>query len=600
MTFPQQAFGTGTDMLDTGKPIKIFQAQSGAITLKPSDHIASGGEGAVYRKDKTVFKLYLDPARAIASGMEEKIRLLSAINHPNIVSPRSLVMDAKGSPIGFSMDFCEGIPIVKTFTNTWRDANSFGVKESATLAENMRLAIGEVHAMKALMVDANEMNYLVDGLSPKLIDVDSWQIGRFKATAIMPSIRDYSSSTFTELSDWYAWAIVTFQVFVGSHPYKGSHPDFKRGDLESRMKANVSVFDPKVKLNGAVRDLASIPPALRSWYESVFQYGTREIPPSVLTSPAVNVPKKLRIIQSKANSVRHDLLLTAPFEIIHVARNAVAYGQVDGQWQAYDLTRRRSLILSSHEIGQLFRSQAALVRFGERMALLTIGVNELCGRVVVSETDPVPAFATFKPLMIEAKKISGFKDTAYVVTDNVDKGLVEIVLVEMGKQPLIAAAQAWPLSINATRFFNGVCFYDAIGTPFAIIPDDGAVFTLNASVLRDVSIVDAFARNGTFVIVTGIDKKTGVLNRYTLVAEGAKLVIKDKVATDTADINTVVTPRGIAVSLFEDDCIDICSTKAYASKQIPGAGLSTEIRLFQMGDMVCYAEGKRVFHLSIS
>lgn len=587
-------------MLDTSKSFKVFIPQSGAITLTPADHIASGGEGAVYRKSGKVFKLYHDPLRAVACGIEEKIRLLASINHPNIVSPRSTVLDAKGAVIGFTMDFCQGQPIVKTFTNTWRDKNGFGVKESATLAENMRLAVAAVHDMKALMVDGNEMNYLVDGVNPKLIDVDSWQIGRFKATAIMPSIRDYSVSTFSELTDWYAWAIVTFQIFVGSHPYKGTHPDFRRGDMQARMQANVSVFDPRVQVNGAVRDLSSIPPGLRSWYEGVFQYGQREIPPSVLASPISLAPKKLRLIQSGAGTVRHALLLTLEFDVLHVARNAIAYGKKDGQWRAYDLSQRKALLLTPSEIERLIASSAALVRFGNQLAYLSLAPHQVNGRIVMGPGEPTPASGAMKPLLLDAKRLSGFKDTAYAIVDNQARGMVEIVLMEMGGKLLITAAKAWPLSINATRFFNGVCIFDALGTPFVVIPEDGAVHTLNAGVLREVAIIDAFARNANFVVVTGIDKKTGVMNRYTLLSDGHKLTIAEQVATDTADINFTITPRGIAVALNEDDYIDICNTKAYAAKQVKGSGLKADVRLFSVGDMICYVDGARIFHLSMS
>jgi predicted Ser/Thr protein kinase len=587
-------------MLDPNKPLKIFLPQSGAITLNQSDYIASGGEGVVYKKGKKVFKIYLDPQKARAAGMEEKVRLLSGLSHPSIIAPRSSVYDEKGDLVGYTMDYCDGLPLVKTFTNSWRDKSSFGPKEAVSLVENMRIAVGSVHDMNALMVDGNEMNYLFQGVEPKLIDVDSWQIGRFKATAMMPSIRDYSSQDFSPLTDWFAWGIVSFQVLIGTHPYKGSHPDFKKGDLEARMRANASVFDKKVSLNGAVRDLSLIPVGLRDWYEGVFQQGVRDIPPSALAGPVKNTPKKLRVISSKNQTVQHRLLDTLSFEVQHVSRNGVAYGKNNGDWHAYDLIHKRLLVLGSPEIESVFNNNAALVRFGDRLVLLNRSDNEISGRIVVGNLDPIPAQALLRPLALASKKLANFKDTIYAITDNTGKGMIEVGLSLMGQFLLISVSKVWPLSENSTRFFNGVAIYDALGTPFVIIPDAGAVHTINADVLKGVSVVDAFARNSTFVAVAGIEKSSGVLMRYLLIFDGKKMVITSSEAVDTADINMVVTPKGIAVAAFDDDSLEVFSTKAYATRKIPFSGLPGDVRLFGLGDMVCYADGVRVYQLSLS
>ena len=64
----------------------------------------------------------------------------------------------------------------------------------------------------------------------------------------MMSIRDplTPKNGFNKLTDWYSYAIVTFQMYIGIHPFKGIHPDYKPKDLELRMKDGASVFDKKV------------------------------------------------------------------------------------------------------------------------------------------------------------------------------------------------------------------------------------------------------------------------------------------------------------------------------------------------------------------
>ena len=48
----------------------------------------------------------------------------------------------------------------KGWERAWRDPNNFGLKESLALVENMRLAVEAAHQAGAVLVDANEMNYL--------------------------------------------------------------------------------------------------------------------------------------------------------------------------------------------------------------------------------------------------------------------------------------------------------------------------------------------------------------------------------------------------------------------------------------------------------
>ena len=249
--------------MDISKGIRVVMPGKGEVMLRAQDHLATGGEGAVFQRAGMVYKLYLDPVAARARGMEEKIGLLAQLRHPSIVAPIDVLRDQQQALVGHYMPAAPGVPLIELCTNAWRNANGFGDDQAAQLVENMRAAVTAAHALPALMVDGNETNWLANGVEPRVIDVDSWQIGRFPATAMMATIRDYHGAQPSPAADWFAWGIVTFQVFTGIHPYKGSHPDFRRGDLEARMRANVSVFDPRTRLNAAVRHFAAIPAALR-------------------------------------------------------------------------------------------------------------------------------------------------------------------------------------------------------------------------------------------------------------------------------------------------------------------------------------------------
>ncbi len=274
--------------------MKILAEDQGWVTLESRHVIASGGEGTVYGREGEAYKIYHQP-RDLAG----KLRLLKGLDHPGIIAPRGLLKDERGRCIGYWMRRAGGEALPNLFANAWRHGNGFGAAETEATAAAMREVVAFAHGRGALLVDANEFNWLVAGLGtrkpaprPVAIDVDSWQIGPYPGTALMPSIKDWQASGFSENSDWFAWGVVTFQLFTGIHPYKGSHPGYGRGDLEARMRANASVFDTGVRLNAAVRDPSAIPAGLLAWYQAVFRDGVRCPPPmqfGVVAAPTARI-----------------------------------------------------------------------------------------------------------------------------------------------------------------------------------------------------------------------------------------------------------------------------------------------------------------------
>src|SRR3989344_4828524 len=253
---------------------QVILEGKGPLTLRQNDYLATGGEGTVYKVNGMAIKLYTDSDKMIRDNITGKIKKLSAFVHPYISIPQGLVFFAN-KPIGFYMPFVEGEPLSRIFTNDFR----------------MREVVRFAHDNGAILVDPNEFNWLAylkgnDKPEPRIIDVDSWVLGKMPASvAIMPSIRDWHTKGFNQLSDWFSWGVVTFQVFVGIHPYKGTLDGFAMNNMEARMKAKASVFSKGIRLNRAVRNFSCIPDALLNWYEEVFQTEKRSAPPLSFDTP---------------------------------------------------------------------------------------------------------------------------------------------------------------------------------------------------------------------------------------------------------------------------------------------------------------------------
>jgi hypothetical protein len=139
-----------------------------------------------------------------------------------------------------------------------------------------------VHSKDILIVDVNEYNFIVNSSFDEIffIDCDSYQTPSFPATAIMESIRDRHSKTFSKETDWYSWGILVFQMQIGIHPYKAKHPKYKT--LDEKMIHNISVFNKDVSVPAVCYPLTVIPENYRNWYKAIFEDGKRIAPPDTM------------------------------------------------------------------------------------------------------------------------------------------------------------------------------------------------------------------------------------------------------------------------------------------------------------------------------
>jgi hypothetical protein len=500
------------------------------------------------------------------------------------------------------MPAAEGVPLVKTFANAWRDQTSFGPSESAQLVEHMRQAVAHAHGAGALLVDGNEMNYLAHGVTPRVLDVDSWQIGHFQATALMPSIRDWHAAAFSTDSDWFSWGVVTFQIFTGIHPFKGTHPDFKRGDLEARMRAHISVFDPLVALNAAVRDFELIPDPLLAWYQAVFQHGTRGAPPSPLCAPVpAAVTRKLRVVSTPSATVRHERILSLEGPIARVLDNGIAiYGRA-GAWHAFDLLRRRRLVgIGSSDIDAVLEGRQTLVRYPAGVLRLALAQDTIVGHFVEAEKEPSPTLQATRQLPCKAERLRTLGGRIFACDPHSYHGLVELALDVFGTQPVLSVRANWPVLVRSTRFFRDLAVIDALGAPFVMTVSAAALKIARAPDLKGLQIIDAALCGQRLAYLLGISKADGLTYRLMLALADDHCSVVDRQAVDHSTLNVAVTERGVSVLVLEDDTLQVAAGAVSPLKQVPHAGVDTSMPLFALPSGIHYAAGTDVFRISLS
>lgn len=571
--------------------VTVYCDGAKALTLTPNDHVATGGEGSVYVKGNFAYKVFTDPAKALRAGMERKVEFLRKLQHPGIAAPDAVLRSKAGEFLGIRLPRVVGDPLCKAFTNTWRDAHQFGLAETAKVVDAMREVTAFAHRNNALLVDANELNWMLHGTTPVAIDVDSWQLPGFPATAIMASIKDYAEPGFSEGTDWFAWAITSFQLWCGIHPYKGVHPSFARGVLEERMRKNASVFDAGVKLPGAARPADDIPAMLRNWYRDVFVGGARSAPPSAFASALVTqTAPKLRIKQVLAGSLKLERLGNAGERVV-AAFNGFVVARSGKTLVAWDALSKSALPnLTEAALQDVLLQRAALVRAGQSRILVRLdlaqGVEAL--DLTTGSRASLPSAAT--KLWVSGNRL-------FALVPGVSDGVVELEAAPLGDRLVLSVRHQWRFATLSTSFFRGIAVQDCLGTPFVgVLESDGVVMGA-APWLKDYRVIDGFAVDRSSAWLTAVRVRDGETVRLALTFHGSVFQCSEEILVADTHLDAAATVAGVAVLKFGDQLV---VAKGSSRKVVDNAGVSAGFRLFSLGAGIGGFEDGEVSRLSLT
>ncbi|MDB5194475.1 MAG: hypothetical protein JWN50_489 [Parcubacteria group bacterium] len=560
--------------------LKVELVGRGLVTLRPSDHVATGGEGSIYRVGKdTVAKIFTDPKKVIPA----KIRELGKLKSPYVIAPKGLIVSEKCDPVGYYMpyiDEAECAPLSRVFTNDFWNREGFNEKFAKELVIRMRDTVSFAHGHGAILVDANELNWFMkfrgSNPEPRVVDVDSWAIGRWPATAIMPSIRDWNAKGFDEKSDWFSWGVVTFQVFTGVHPYKGTHPSYKKTEFLERMKANASVFAPNVRLNQAVRDFSLIPKGLLAWYEAVFQKGERNMPPSNFDIATASSAARVLRIQTIGKS---GLLV---FEKLYERTNDA----VVRTFRSGAALLASGLLVDVHtkqEIAKAVGRECEVARTPDGWLIL----EKENGQAKLTYAEMGSQKAEWLAFSIEAKSILGYENRLFVLGE---RGLTEIKLHSFGTKVLASAGQTWSTLPNATQCFDGLGIQDAMGAKFLLLPfGDSGLMHVRVRELDGKRVLRGKAGN-RFASVIAADK-SGSYQRIDLVfSKDYGTYRSDVTAVDDTELDIAILPKGVNASIEDDGELCISVPSSGVATKLEDKHVSTKMILGNFGDQVVYIE----------
>jgi hypothetical protein len=547
----------------------------GPITLTKADFKASGGEGSVYVKGATAYKIFADPARMIP---EAKIAELSALSDPSIIRPQEVVIDTHDAPVGYSMRYVDdAFPLCKMFPVAFRNRIGITPECVVDLVEKLKAGVAHVHTRDILVVDLNEMNVVVTTNLAEVffLDVDSYQTKSFPATALMDSIRDRHATSFDRGTDWFAFAVVTFQMFVGIHPYKGTYAPFlgtvdKDQRLDARMRSNISVLHAGVTVPAATLPFDVIPPAYLEWYRRVFEGGLRLGPPDApgLAIRAGVAPK----------SVAEGTVFEV-FEIFEYSADVISV------WEDVVITAD-GVYAGRRRLGNANTSMA--------IGRLPSG-NVVTGRQVAGQIRLHDATADREICCDVAADTLMTVDGRFYAKHG--SSIVEVTFLETASRILASSRVACGVLEHATELYDGVAMENLLGAWYALLfPAAGLCHQIRLRELDGYTLLDArFIRSVLVVAAT----RGGECDTFVFRFDSAFREYDARIASsgNYIGIGLAVLAIGVCLLLNESDEVQVFSSKPgdTSIKVFADSSVRGDVRLFSRGAQALFARGRILY-----
>ena len=555
--------------------MKIYvEGSTVPIKLLDNQFIAEGGEGRIYAHGGRAFKIYFNKSDVIP---KEKVDELSTLKRKNIVRPLGLVY-SNNKPSGYIMPYVDKtIPLPRIITTGFQNRNGIMPEMTLKLVEQIMETTQFIHDNGILVVDGNELNYLIDEkdfITPYFIDVDSYQTPTFPAKVIMPSIRDWHSNKFTILTDWYSFAIISVEIILGIHPFKGTHSSFVKGDLEGRMKSNVSIFNKDVSVPKATRNFDLVPDEMMKWYIDVFEKGNRTLPPAVLgkiiVKPQIVVVSGMNKFNIKEIDSFEEKITGCTFwngsRIVYTNNNII-------------IGRIKHPVRSNKE-GAIFVD-------GEKFSIDIKGTDLL-----------------LKNLRTNDEIKTGFIATKFMIIDNKifiydGRSLMQIKVSKISDKYFTNAVNTWEVMSKNTAFFRNMFVANLLGKKHIYIPDgDKSCHIVKVDELNDCEVLDAKYENGLAILLVYKNGKYDIIIiRFSEDFSGYSCEIEDDVVP--YNINFTCMNSGVFVLLMGDDKVIISTKKNTDRKEIINAGLDSNLSLFNDGNQVYFHLGEKIYKFSM-
>lgn len=539
-----------------------------------------GGEGTILKDPPIAYKIYHDEKRMIPLKKIEELQVLR--QYPQILGPQDVVFDAKRTkiPIGFTMPYIEHREFVTSlFNRNFKEENNITPDMIVELVRNLQGTLQDIHKEGILVVDFNEMNFLVDGRSfvkAYFIDVDSYQTPSHPATAIMASIRDpqVKGNAWSPLSDWFSFAIVAFQLYTGVHPYRGKHPDYKVSQWQERMKKGVSVFEKDVRLPPSFMGWDVIPKPHLDWFKRVFGQNERSIPPLPDGATIIGILQPVLISSSGKFKVKVIQSYSETIRSVHFSNGNI-----------YAITRK------------------AIYKGSKLWAPLPKNHRQI-GLVDVSGSDPL--IVTKKGSTVAFLNDSGVEEASVTAREAMEyNGLLYTLQaghlrehsIQRFKKVIVGTKTVAQILSNS-KLYKGVAVQEISGSNWLAIPyEPGYCFNAEIAELEGYRIINARYENRFCVLMAEKDAK---YHRIVIFFDEKHTNYTCRITEDVdfTDVSFAVKGNGICVLSTSESTVEVTkdNKKVYEYADPP---FDPDIRLLTDGLSIMFFNNRKIYEVTM-
>ncbi len=296
-----------TERYSKVKAMKAITQNNTQITLSDQNEIHRGGEGRILlipELPQQVAKIYHNPNATITL---QQIQALKVLDKRYYVKPLQVIRDTSTSAIiGFTMDYLgkDFFPLASLFSAPFCQRKQIDEAAKWKIIHQIQAAIKQAHLHQIVIGDLSGLNILVNDQGVvKFIDVDAYQTPMQPHSGVLyDEIRDhYYQGRVSQDSDYFAFAVILFQLLAYIHPFKGVHSTYKT--IADRMIHQIPVFakDARLKTPKCYRPIAN--PILQQQFEAFFMNGHRAPLQLLKTTPTTqqNSPKLKPVALKKGN-----------------------------------------------------------------------------------------------------------------------------------------------------------------------------------------------------------------------------------------------------------------------------------------------------------
>ena len=223
---------------------------------KTYEKMSSGSEGTVYKVDETtVVKVFDRITPHKISTKMDKISILNGKSLPHYATPKRMVVNEVGDPIGYTMEFIIESKIIGNF-NMMLNSNSFSLRVKIEYLQKLQKTLEEAHKQGLTVLDIRSENIIFNQNEEVIIiDTDNFKVGVLEPETLGLCTELYLKKISPVLdieTDRYNFGVFALELLYGDQIIR---PQFKPHTNNISLYYSVDMIDIPLCIKEEFKDL---------------------------------------------------------------------------------------------------------------------------------------------------------------------------------------------------------------------------------------------------------------------------------------------------------------------------------------------------------